>query len=262
MPEDDRRRIVRQGPLDDLPRIDGGAVDRAADRPPVDERGQGRAGEVGEGAAGDVPLLPGGPPALHRVAAARSGGEQDRAIEDAEVGLAELVGEPCGGDEGIHGASLPAGSGRRGAHAAWYASDQEQAAWAELFRHFLDAGVSPFEVQEVSIRDDGFALWESMAINLYLAAKHNKDGFLPASLEDQAICHQWSFWGMTEVERPLLTILIDMFMTAPDKRKPEGRSAFATGGAGGEGGQAEAPVRAGAPDPHAEGAEVIIGPQR
>lgn len=28
----------------------------------------------------------------------------------------------------------------------WYASDQEQAAWAELFRHFLDEGVSPFEV--------------------------------------------------------------------------------------------------------------------
>lgn len=28
----------------------------------------------------------------------------------------------------------------------WYASDQEQAAWAELFRHFLDEGVDPFEV--------------------------------------------------------------------------------------------------------------------
>ena len=60
-----------------------------------------------------------------------------------------------------------------------------------------------------------------MAINLYLAAKHGKDGFFPASLEDQALCHQWSFWGMTEVEKPLLTVLIDMFMTAPDKRKPE-----------------------------------------
>jgi len=44
-----------------------------------------------------------------------------------------------------------------------------------------------------------------MAINLYLAAKHGKDGFFPASLEDQALCHQWSFWGMTEVEKPLLT---------------------------------------------------------
>jgi len=29
----------------------------------------------------------------------------------------------------------------------WYASSQEQVAWAELFRHFLDEGVDPFEVQ-------------------------------------------------------------------------------------------------------------------
>ena len=69
--------------------------------------------------------------------------------------------------------------------------------------------------------DGEFKLFESMAINMYLAAKYGKDGFYPATLEDQAICNQWSFWGMTEVEKPLLTILIDMFMTAPDKRKPE-----------------------------------------
>lgn len=29
----------------------------------------------------------------------------------------------------------------------WYASSQEQGAWAELFRHFLDDGVDPFEVR-------------------------------------------------------------------------------------------------------------------
>jgi RES domain-containing protein len=29
----------------------------------------------------------------------------------------------------------------------WYASSQEQAAWAELFRHFVDEGVDPFEVR-------------------------------------------------------------------------------------------------------------------
>ncbi len=69
--------------------------------------------------------------------------------------------------------------------------------------------------------DGDFKLFESMAINLYLAAKHGKAGFMPTTLEDQALCWQWSFWGMTEVEKPLLTILIDMFMTAPDKRKPE-----------------------------------------
>ena len=69
--------------------------------------------------------------------------------------------------------------------------------------------------------DGDFKLFESMAINLYLAKRFNKDGFWPTSPEDQARCYQWSFWGMTEIEKPLLTILIDMFMTAPDKRKPE-----------------------------------------
>jgi glutathione S-transferase len=69
--------------------------------------------------------------------------------------------------------------------------------------------------------DGDFKLFESMAINLYLAKRFNKDGFWPASPEDQARCYQWSFWGMTEIEKPLLTVLIDMFMTAPDKRKPE-----------------------------------------
>jgi hypothetical protein len=29
----------------------------------------------------------------------------------------------------------------------WYGSSQEQGAWAELFRHFLDDGVDPFEVR-------------------------------------------------------------------------------------------------------------------
>ena len=36
---------------------------------------------------------------------------------------------------------------RRGGPGVWYASDREQAAWAELFRHFTDDGVGPFEVR-------------------------------------------------------------------------------------------------------------------
>jgi RES domain-containing protein len=42
------------------------------------------------------------------------------------------------------------GSGRYhrlGEPGVWYASDREQGAWAELFRHFLDEGVDPFEVR-------------------------------------------------------------------------------------------------------------------
>jgi hypothetical protein len=36
---------------------------------------------------------------------------------------------------------------RPGEPGAWYASSQEQGAWAELFRHFLDDGIDPFEVR-------------------------------------------------------------------------------------------------------------------
>jgi RES domain-containing protein len=36
---------------------------------------------------------------------------------------------------------------RTGEPGVWYASSQEQGAWAELFRHFLDDGVDPFEVR-------------------------------------------------------------------------------------------------------------------
>ena len=47
--------------------------------------------------------------------------------------------------------------------------------------------------------DGDFRLFESMAINLYLASKYGRNGLFPQSLEDQALCYQWSFWGMTEV---------------------------------------------------------------
>jgi glutathione S-transferase len=59
------------------------------------------------------------------------------------------------------------------------------------------------------IDDDGLILWESMAINLYLARKYDKSGLYPVRLEDEARAWQWSFWGMTEVERPLLTALLN-----------------------------------------------------
>ncbi len=66
--------------------------------------------------------------------------------------------------------------------------------------------------------DDGTILWESMAINLYLAEKYGKDGFWPATVDARARALQWSFWAMTEVEPHLITLLINRLFAPPDQR--------------------------------------------
>jgi glutathione S-transferase len=66
-----------------------------------------------------------------------------------------------------------------------------------------------------AIDDDGFHLWESMAVNFYLAKKH-RSPMLPGDLQSEALILQWSFWVMTEVEKPLLTVLLQRMEFQPD----------------------------------------------
>jgi glutathione S-transferase len=49
--------------------------------------------------------------------------------------------------------------------------------------------------------DDGFVLFESLAITLYLAKKHSNGNLYPATLEGEARAWQWSFWAIAEVDR-------------------------------------------------------------
>jgi glutathione S-transferase len=53
-----------------------------------------------------------------------------------------------------------------------------------------------------AIDDDGFALSESMAINLYLAKKAGK--LYPADAHGEAKALQWSFWVMAELDQPIV----------------------------------------------------------
>jgi glutathione S-transferase len=56
-----------------------------------------------------------------------------------------------------------------------------------------------------------------MAINLYLARKYD-GGLQPKSDQDDARAVQWSFWGMTELEPHLLTMLHHRVMLPEDQR--------------------------------------------
>src|SRR6476646_7418499 len=51
------------------------------------------------------------------------------------------------------------------------------------------------------IVDDGFVLFESLAITLYLAKKHSNGTLYPGTLEGEAKAWQWSLWAVTEVDR-------------------------------------------------------------
>jgi glutathione S-transferase len=66
---------------------------------------------------------------------------------------------------------------------------------APEFRRLNPNGRLPF------IDDSGFALFESLAITLYLAKKHSDGKLYPATLEGQAKAWQWSFWAIAEVDR-------------------------------------------------------------
>src|ERR1700730_7930942 len=92
--------------------------------------------------------------------------------------------------------------------------------------HFADGSAKTHEYLAINpngripaIDDDGLKLWESMAINLYLAKKHDK-GLWPKTIEGEAQAIQWSFWVMTEVEKPVLAVLLHKVFLPEDQRDP------------------------------------------
>lgn len=79
-----------------------------------------------------------------------------------------------------------------------------------------------------AMSDDGLVLFESLAINLYLADKYaGESGLWPRSVEDRGRCYQWSVWAMTELEGPALDALRHRALLPEEQRSEE---AFAKAG--------------------------------
>ena len=66
--------------------------------------------------------------------------------------------------------------------------------------------------------DGDFVLTESVAIVLYLAAKHPEKGFVPTGLRERAELDRWLLFTVTELEQPLWRIARNTAVYPPEKR--------------------------------------------
>ena len=65
--------------------------------------------------------------------------------------------------------------------------------------------------------DGDLTLFESMAINLYLAKTYGGDLY-PQNPADEARANQWSVWGISEIEPLQMQIVVQKFFTPEDRR--------------------------------------------
>lgn len=71
-----------------------------------------------------------------------------------------------------------------------------------------------------TIDDDGFVMWESAAINLYLAEKYNSPLY-PKDAAGKGRMLQWAFYIANDVEVPMTFVFQHRFRFPPEKRDPK-----------------------------------------
>ena len=69
-----------------------------------------------------------------------------------------------------------------------------------------------------AIVDGDCVLWESLAINLYLAKKHGGP-LAPKDLAEEGKALAWSMWALTELEDNIVMLVQSVLM--PPERKPD-----------------------------------------
>lgn len=63
--------------------------------------------------------------------------------------------------------------------------------------------------------DGDFVLFESFAINSYLAEKHRPE-LLGATVEQRALVNQWNCWALANLADPYMTLIIQHYRKTPD----------------------------------------------
>jgi len=100
-----------------------------------------------------------------------------------------------------------------------------------------------------TLDDEGTIIWESLAINLHLARKYSKGKLWPDSDADQSHAIQWSIWAMTEVEPPLMEVLMNRAFL-PEAQRDEAVA---------KAGEAKLQKPAAVLDAHLKGREWMLG---
>jgi glutathione S-transferase len=70
-----------------------------------------------------------------------------------------------------------------------------------------------------AIDDDGFVMWESAAINVYLAKKYDSPLY-PKTVEGEGRMLQWGFYVANDIEPPMVTMFQHRIAFPPDMRNP------------------------------------------
>ena len=111
----------------------------------------------------------------------------------------------------------------RAARCLWMLEELEQA-YEHLDLEDLDAAATLQTVTRVNpigkvpaLEDGEVKLFESMAINLYLAAKYG-GALWPSDVGEQGRATAWSIWGMTEMEPPLAQLFLERVIRKEDQR--------------------------------------------
>lgn len=68
--------------------------------------------------------------------------------------------------------------------------------------------------------DGDLTLFESMAINLYLAKTYG-GALYPGTPADEALTWQWSVWGISTIEPELMAMVLHKVMLPEEQRRPD-----------------------------------------